>query len=119
MAKNNNGDRVQDIITNLEERKKFKQTLYTITHYMQRIDDEKDAIKETVDDLSANTGIDKKLIRKLATTMYKRDYESRAEENQHFEMLWDMLIISGSKTSDDPLDEADVEESEETDSESE
>lgn len=97
---------VLDVINKPDERKKFKATLATITHYLQMIDDQKEGIKETVADLSANTGIDKKLIRKLATTMYKHNYQTLQEENSHFELLYEMLIegkINSAGTN--PLDE--------------
>lgn len=80
------------VMTNPEERRKFKATLVAITHYMQMADDQKESIKETVDDLSANTGIDKKLIRKLASTMYKQDYASRTEEEEHFQYIYESLV---------------------------
>lgn len=93
------------VINNPEERRKFKTTLATVTHHMQMIDDQKEAIKETVTDLSANTGIDKKLIRKLANTMYKHDYASRTEEEEHFQLLYETLINSKVTDTVTPEDE--------------
>jgi hypothetical protein len=95
---------VNKVINNLDERKKFKTTLATVTHYLQQVDDLKEGIKETIADLSSTTGIDKKTIKKLATTMYKSNYGSLQEENRHFELLYETLI-EGRKTEEASLEE--------------
>ena len=81
-----------NILNNPEERKKFKSSLATITHYFQLIEDQKEGITETITDLSEEYGLDKKLIRKLATTMFKHNYSSLQEENRHFESLYEILV---------------------------
>lgn len=98
-----------NIITNPEELKKFKQVLVTITHYLQIIDDQKEAIKETVEDAAGDYGIDKRIIRKLANTMFKHNYADIQEENNHFELLYEALV-GGRVATTDPLDSADEEE---------
>ena len=104
-------------ITDPGERKKLKTALSTLTHHFQAIDDQKEAIKETVDDISSSTGLDKKVLRKLAQTMYKRNYASLQEENRHFESLYETVIEGRLLANKDPLDEKgdveDVEEAEE------
>lgn len=92
-----------NVLANPEELKKFKQFLVTITHYMQIADDQKTAIAETVAEASTTFGIDKKIIRKLASVMFKHNYADIQEENNHFEILYESLV--GSKiTSVDPTD---------------
>lgn len=89
-------------------RKKFKSALATVTHYFQQIDDQKEGCSETIADLSAEYGLDKKTIRKLAVTMYKHNYGSLQEENRHFEALYEMIIEGKLRDADgskDPLDE--------------
>lgn len=71
---------------------------------MQQIDDLKEGIKETVNDLSGTSGIDKKMIKKLASTMYKHNYASYQEENRHFETLYETLI-EGRLTVVDPVED--------------
>lgn len=99
-----------NILNNPEERKKFKSALATVTHYLQQVDDTKEGMKETVEALSADYGLDKKIINKLARTMYKHNYGSLQEENRHFEMLYELLVegkLRGDEaTADDPLDAA-------------
>jgi len=91
MAKNNKPN-TKPALTDVTDRKKFKTTLATITHHLQTIDDQKEAIKEIVTELSASSGIDKKVIRKLAMTMYKHNYSTLQEENKHFESLYETVI---------------------------
>lgn len=103
-----------NILNDPDKRKKFKSAIVTITHYFDAIDAQKESIKETVDAISEEYGIDKKLVRKLATTMYKSNYASLQEENRHFELLYE-TIFEGKKVASDPLDEADEENVDEDD----
>ena len=85
-------ERGVNILNNPDERKKFKSALSTITHYFQQIDDAKESVKETVEDVSTQYSIDKKHVRKLATTMFKHNYETLQDENKHFESLYELLV---------------------------
>lgn len=94
-----------------EIRKKFKSALSTTTHYFQQIDDLKESVKENVADLSAEYGLDKKTVRKLAMTLYKHNYGTLQEENRHFEKLYETIIEGKLRDPDDvggdPLDKVD------------
>lgn len=95
-----------NILADPDVRKKFKSALATVTHYFQQIDDHKEGMSETIAALSSEYGLDKKTVRKLASTMYKHNYGSLQEENRHFETLYE-LIIEGQLRDDsasDPLD---------------
>jgi ribosome-binding protein aMBF1 (putative translation factor) len=94
----------KNILNNPEERKRFKTALATVTHYFQAADDAKEGASETIGDLSAEYGLDKKTIRKLAVTMYKHNYGSLQEENRHFEILYE-TVVEG-RLRDDPVDQA-------------
>ena len=92
------------------ERKRFKTGLATVTHHFQAIDDQKEAIKEVSEELSANSGLDKKTVRKLAVTMFKHNYASLQEENRHFEQLYEIVVEGRLLPSPDPLDRKDGDE---------
>lgn len=92
------------LLTNEDDRKKFKQILVTITHYLQIIDDQREAIKEVVDEAAEQFGVDKKIVRKLAKTMFARNYADVQEENEHFASLYEVLV-EGKKVATDPLDD--------------
>lgn len=99
----------KNVITNPEERKKFKQALATITHYFQQIDDHKEGMKEAIEEIAGTYGLEKKVVRKLASVMYKHNYSSLREENQHFEILYETLIEGKAVDVNDPLDNAEDE----------
>ena len=93
-----------NILNDPNERKKLKTSLATITHHFQAIDDQKEAIKETIDEISSSSGLDKKTVRKMAVTMYKHNYASLLEENRHFESLYETVVEGRLLTNKDPLD---------------
>lgn len=89
------------------ERKKFKTSLAAITQHFQLIDDQKEAIKEIIEELNDSTGIEKKTIRKLAVTMFKHNYTTLQEENEHFSDLYETVIEGRLLNAPDPLDTED------------
>jgi hypothetical protein len=97
-----------NVLADPEVRKKFKSALATITHYFQQADDAKEGAKESVADIAVEYGVDKKLVRKLATVMYKHNYGDLQEENHHFEILYETVIEGKLRDADqiggDPLD---------------
>lgn len=100
-----------NILNNPEERKKFKTMLAVLTTHMYDIDVHKESMKETVESMSADYGLDKKVINKLAKTMYKSNYGSLQEENRHFETLYEILVEGKIRDDNDvgvvdPLDAA-------------
>lgn len=94
----------QNVLADPEERKKLKQALATVTHHFQLIDDQKEAIKEVIEEIADTYSIDKKFVRKLANVMYKHNYASLQEENRHFEILYETLVEGKLSDFGDPLD---------------
>lgn len=104
--KQEGSDVSSNILNDPEERKKLKSALAGVTHYFQMIDDHKESIKESVEGISQQYNLDKKLVRKLVTTMYKRNYQTLQDENKHFEILYETLIEGRLQEGDgDPLDD--------------
>jgi len=85
-------------MSNPEERKEFKALLVEITNCMLRMDSEREAMKEIVEAGKEKFEITPKLIRKLATTMYKHNYQSVTEENEHFEYLYESIVEGNTST---------------------
>lgn len=75
-----------------EDRQKLKMAIGEATNCMLRIDSERGAMKEIIDVAAEQFELDKKLIRKIATTMYKHNYEDVIEENREFETLYETLV---------------------------
>ena len=89
------------------ERKNFKIGLSTITGYMQIQDDQKEAIKETVDYLAKKYGLKNKTVRRMANTMFKHNYADVQEENHHFEEMYETIVEGSGTQVNDPLDDED------------
>ena len=87
------------VISNPDERKEFKALLVEITNCLLRIDAEREAMKEIVDAGKEKFEVQPKLIRKLASTMYKHNYADVQAENEHFEYLYEALV-NGKKEND-------------------
>lgn len=85
------------------QRAKLKQGLVTITTYFRVADDQKEAVKETADELAKQFGLDSKTIKKLATTMYKSTYDTLLEENRAFEELYETVVEGKLLESADPV----------------
>ena len=79
------------------DQQKLKNAIVEITNCMLRMDSERDQIKEIINDVADTYDIDKKQVRKIATTMYKSNYADVQEENREFETLYETLI-EGRKT---------------------
>lgn len=82
------------------DRQKLKSILGEITRCMQRIDDEKSAIKDLLTDACEKFEIDKKLLSKLAKTMHKRNYADVMHENESFETFYEILF-EGQKSTEE------------------
>ena len=74
------------------DRQLLKQSLVEMTHCMQRADLEKESIKEIADNAAEKFNLPKKIINKLAKTMYKRNYQDLQSENEDFTLLYETLV---------------------------
>lgn len=78
--------------TGASERIEFKTILVEMTKYLQQVDDIKEDLKSAAAAAEEKYGIKKKLIGKLARTMYKHNYADLQQENEHFSHLYETLI---------------------------
>lgn len=74
------------------DRQKLKLAIVEITNCLLRMDSERDAMKEIISEASSKYGVDKKMVRKIATTMYKHNYSDVQQENEDFELMYETLI---------------------------
>lgn len=78
--------------SNPADRQKLKMAIGEITNCFLRIDAERDAMKEIIAEASSKYGVDKKMIRKIASTMYKHNYADVQAENEEFEILYESIV---------------------------
>lgn len=79
-----------------DDKKKLKIMLSEITQSLARIDNERLQIKDIATDTAKQFGIPKKLVNKLASTMYKHNFSDVSAENAAFESLYETLIEASS-----------------------
>jgi uncharacterized protein (UPF0335 family) len=84
-------DNGHTVMVDPAKRQQFKAYLANMTHYMALQDQNKEAIKDIVDDAATVFSMDKKLIRRLANTLYKSNFADQQEENETFELLYEAL----------------------------
>lgn len=87
---------MSDVPTDPNARSQLKTMIVEITNCLSKIDGERQQIKEIVDDAAEKFDLKSKHIRKMATTMYKRDYANVVAENRHFEDLYE-TVVEGKK----------------------
>lgn len=77
---------------NASDIQKLKTALNEAVAFMQRIQDEKEALNELFKELSKQYDITPKTIKTLANTMFKRNYSEIQEMNSELEFLYTSLI---------------------------
>lgn len=74
--------------------KKLKDGIDEITNSMTRVDGEKEYQKEAIEELSEQTGIDKKYIRRMATDAHKDQFKKKVDEMDEYAQLYESVMES-------------------------
>lgn len=85
--------------TSPEVIKKIQAVITEMVNSLQRISDEREALKELVDSAAKEYNVKKKQINALAKTAFKRNYADLQAEFQDFEFLYES-ILEGKKPTD-------------------
>jgi len=75
-----------------EERKVFRKAIMELNDSMTRVGAERELQKETISELSDKLDIDKKLIRRMARTYFKANFNSEVQENTDFEEFYTTVM---------------------------
>lgn len=75
-----------------EERKVFRKAIMELNDSMTRVGAERELQKETIDELSGKLDIDRKLIRRMARTYFKANFNSEVQENTDFEEFYTTVM---------------------------
>lgn len=78
-----------------EDKKKLKNVIYALNDSMTRMAAEKDLQKEAINEIFDELGIDKKIVRKMATTYFKANYNNVVEEEQNFQDFYNTVLKEG------------------------
>lgn len=83
------------------DRQKLKTMISEATYCLQRVDDEKAAIKDIIDVINEDFQLSKKHVRRLINTLYKQNYNDRLAEEEEFEYLYEGLFTSSKVTKEE------------------
>ena len=74
------------------QKKELKEAIQQLNDSMTRVAAERDFQKDSVNSISDKTGVDKKIIRRMAKVYFKSNYAEEQEENRQFEEFYDGVM---------------------------
>jgi hypothetical protein len=74
------------------QKKELKEAVQQLNDSMTRVAAERDFQKESINNISDKTGVDKKIIRRMAKAYFKANYSQEQEENRNFEEFYDGVM---------------------------
>ncbi len=74
------------------QKKELKEAVQQLNDSMTRVAAERDFQKESINNISDKTGVDKKIIRRMAKVYFKANYSQEQEENRNFEEFYDGVM---------------------------
>lgn len=74
------------------QKKELKEAIQQLNDSMTRVAAERDYQKESVNSISDKTGVDKKIVRRMAKVYFKANYSQEQEENRNFEEFYDGVM---------------------------
>lgn len=77
-----------------EQRKRLKNAIIELNDSMTRVASERELQKETINELFDELGIEKKVLRRLARTYFKANFQMEQEEHKTFEDFYDLILGS-------------------------
>ena len=80
------------MLANPKDRTRLINGIKEMSNSMARMDAERDLIKNIVEDVNDETGVDKKYIKKLASIYHKQSFIKVREEYDEVESLYEVLF---------------------------
>jgi hypothetical protein len=77
---------------NESQKTELKNAIREMNDSMTRAASERDFQKETLTNISDKTGVDKKIIRRMAKVYFRSNYAEEQEENRQFEEFYDGVM---------------------------
>lgn len=82
------------LISNPKDQEKIRKMMTEISNSYTRISAERDLIKETIEALSEDFEIDKKILRKMAQIFHKQNYTQVENEQEELSLLYESIAGS-------------------------
>jgi len=80
------------IMVSEDDRRSMKNMIVEMTNCLERIAAEQDQMKEIAADAESKFNIKKKIVKRMAKTMYKSNYSDLQKETEHFELLYEAVV---------------------------
>jgi len=74
-----------------EDRKTIKKAMYEMHDSMTRVEAERDLMKDIITKIHEETGLSKKVFRRLSKTYHKASFSQEVEEHNYFEEVYEVL----------------------------
>ena len=81
-------------LENDEDKQKLSETIKTCSDSYTRMAAERDLVKETINSISKELGIPKKIVTKMAKVYFKQNYEEEVTTQEQFETIYNEVINS-------------------------
>jgi hypothetical protein len=83
-------------MTDMIDRKKIKGLLEELSNSMTRQEGEREFQREAIKAAAENSGIDKKLLRKLSRIYHKQSFTEEQQTNEELTQLYESVVQSSS-----------------------
>jgi len=80
------------IVVDPDDRRAMKAMIVEMTYCLQKIEDQREAMKDIATAAEEKFSIKKKFVNKMARTMFKHSYADLQSENESFELLYETVI---------------------------
>jgi len=74
------------------QKKELKEAIVQLNDSLTRVASERDYQKDSINTISDKTGVDKKIIRRMAKVYFRANYAQEQEENRQFEDFYDGVM---------------------------
>ncbi len=74
------------------QKKELKEAIVQLNDSLTRVASERDYQKDSINAISDKTGVDKKIIRRMAKVYFRANYAQEQEDNRQFEDFYDGIM---------------------------
>lgn len=75
-----------------QQKTELRNAIRELNDSMTRVASERDFQKQAIDNITDKTGVNKKIIRRMAKVYFKSNYSEEQEENRQFEEFYDGVM---------------------------
>lgn len=79
-------------LSNPADREKLFKVIQECSNSMTRVDGEKDFVKESIDAISKDLQLPKKLVARLVKVYHKQNYDEEIATHEQFEQIYETVV---------------------------